>query len=197
MKYLIKCIALALVALFFTFSQALAADYEIDHAHSSIRFGVQHIYSTVYGHFEDYSGVIRFDPSQPGDSSFHFTVKVNSIQTGIGKRDKHLRSADFFDAGKYPAMTFASTGVRHLEGDLYEVHGVLQVKDVSKEITLAVTYLGSMDHPMEKSKKVAGFDFSLTIDRLAYHVGDGKFHQKGLVGKDVKVFVTLEALTDK
>ncbi len=175
---------------------AWGAEYEFDRAHSSFRFGVQHIFSTVYGHFDTYSGKVIFDPAKPAGSSFQFTVKVKSIQTGIAKRDNHLLSKDFFAAGQYPEITFTSSSVKHTGGEKYEVSGVLQMKDVKKEVVLPVIYKGAKIHPMDTSKKVVGFDFNLKVDRLAYNVGNGNFHKMGVVGKDVTIFASLEMLTD-
>jgi polyisoprenoid-binding protein YceI len=184
-----------LVGLFLLPAGALqAAQWSIDTAHSGIRFGVQHIYSTVYGSFEEYDGKILFDPDEPAKSSFNFTVQVKSVQTGIGKRDTHLRSPDFFDAKKFPKISFTSSSVTPAGEGKYEVAGTLTIKDVSKEVILPVIFHGIKDHPMKKGSRVAGFDFNLTIDRLDYQVGNGKFFKLGVVGKEVDIFVSLEAL---
>jgi len=195
MNYIKRFLLITFPVLLLAAPIAQGAEYDFDRAHSSFRFGVQHIYSTVYGHFDTYSGKVMFDPAKPADSSFQFTVKVKSIQTGIVKRDKHLLSNDFFTAGKYPEITFTSSSVKHTGGNNYAVAGTLQMKDVKKEVVLPVVYWGSKVHPMDKSKKVAGFDFKLRVDRLAYNVGNGKFHKMGLVGKDVDIFASLEMMT--
>lgn len=195
MNYIKRFLFITLPVLLLAAPIAQGAEYDFDRAHSSFRFGVQHIFSTVYGHFDTYSGKVVFDPAKPADASFQFTVKVKSIQTGIAKRDNHLLSNDFFAAGQYPEITFTSSSVKHTGGQNYEVTGILQMKDVKKDVVLPVVYRGSKVHPMDKSKKVAGFDFNLTIDRLAYNVGNGKFHKMGVVGKDVTIFASLEMLT--
>ncbi len=197
MKTCTRSILIALGFLFLGTLPLQAATYEFDKAHSGFRFGVQHIYSTVYGQFDDYSGTVVFDPAKPSDAVFQFNIEVKSINTGIGKRDKHLRSPDFFDADKYPQITFTSSAVKHLEGANYEVLGTLTIKDVSTNIALPLVYHGSKVHPMEKGKRVAGFDINLTLDRLAYNVGGGKFYEMGVVGKDIDIFVSLEMLTEK
>ena len=197
MKQLTRPILIALLFLFLGMLPLQAATYEFDNAHSSFRFGVQHIYSTVYGQFDDYSGKIVFDPAKPTDAVFHFIIEVKSINTGIGKRDKHLRSADFFDANKYPQITFVSSVVKHIEGPNYEISGTLTMKDVSKDIVLPLVFHGSKDHPMDKGKIVAGFDINMTLDRLVYHVGDGKFYKMGILAKDIDIFISLEMLTTK
>ncbi len=197
MKRMNRVVLVVFSFFLFTAFSAQAVEYEFDKAHSSFRFGVQHIFSTVSGHFEDYSGKVVFDPANLSDSTFHFVIEVKSVQTQIGKRDNHLRSGDFFDAGKYPQITFASNAVTHVGGPNYNVAGKLTMKNVSKDIVLPVVYHGTKGHPMEKSKNVAGFDASVTINRLDYHVGDGKFFDMGVVGKDVNIFVSLEMLSKK
>ncbi|MFH0730565.1 MAG: YceI family protein [Pseudomonadota bacterium] len=176
---------------------AAALEWKVDPAHSGIYFGISHIYSTVKGFFSEFSGVIEFDPANLKESRFDFTVNVNSINTNNGKRDGHLQSADFFDAGKFPKMTFKSTTISHTGGDQYSVEGTLTVKDVSKNIKLPFTFFGFKQHPLNPKQQVAGFETRLDIDRLEYHVGDGKFYQMGAVGKEVNVLVSVEATRDK
>ncbi|MDX9786532.1 MAG: YceI family protein [Desulfobacterales bacterium] len=178
-------------------SFAAAPEWKIDSDHSGIYFGVSHIYSTVKGHFNAFEGVVAFDPANLKESRFDFKVKVKSIDTNNSKRDGHLQSADFFDAGKYPEMTFKSTAIAHAGGDQYTVEGTMTVKDVSQKITLPFTFFGAKQHPFDPKLEVAGFEARMDIDRLAYHVGYGKFYQMGVVGKDVKVLISIEATRNK
>lgn len=176
---------------------AEAPKWELDPAHSGIYFGVSHIYSTTRGYFEDFTGTVVFSPDDLAGSRFDFEVMVKSINTGNGKRDGHLKSGEFFDAKKYPKMTFASTAVKHVKDNMYEVEGKLTVKDVTKTISVPFTLLGVKDHPFDKGSQVAGFEARMTIDRLAYHVGGGKFYDMGVVGKNVDVLITLEVTRKK
>ena len=189
--------AMAFMLFLGTNSMAAAPQWQIDPPHSNIYFGIHHIYSTVKGHFNDFKGMIQFDPNNLKESRFDFTVKVDSIDTNNGKRDEHLQTADFFDVDKFPEMTFKSTSISHKAGDQYEVKGVLTVKDVSRDITIPFTYFGSRQHPLNPKWVVAGFEARMTIDRLAYHVGSGKFYQMGAVGKDVKVLISVEATREE
>ncbi|MCF8053012.1 MAG: YceI family protein [Desulfobacterales bacterium] len=184
------------VLLFALSAHAAAPSWNVDKAHSNIYFGVQHIYSTVKGVFNDFAGDIRFDPDNLGDSRFDFTVQVESIDTNITKRDNHLLSGDFFDAGKHPEMTFKSAAIDHLGGDEYSVEGTLTVKDVSRTVTVPFTYFGTTANPFDPKQLVAGFEARMTIDRLQYHVGAGKFYDMGVVGKEVDILITIEALRD-
>lgn len=178
-------------------SEAALKTWEIDAAHGGFYFTIDHIYSKVRGHFNQFSGTVQFDADNPTASSFVFKIQTESIDTNIAKRDKHLQSADFFDAAKYPEMTFESTKVMDKGNGRYDVHGKFTVKGVAYDLVLPMTFAGPKDHPAMKGKQVAGFNGSLTLDRLAYKVGDGKLFNLGVVGKDVEVLVTIEALVDK
>jgi polyisoprenoid-binding protein YceI len=176
---------------------AAAREWEVDTAHSNIYFSVDHIFSKVHGHFNDFTVNMRFDPENLQESRFLFAIKVDSIDTNIGKRDKHLLSADFFDADKYPNITFASQAITDAGNGMYEVIGKLNIKGKEYDLTLPLTLAGVKDHPAVRGKQVIGFNGTTTVDRLALNVGDGKYYKMGLVGKDVEVLVTLEALGDK
>lgn len=177
--------------------QALAQQWNIDQVHTNFYFDIKHTFSTVRGQFMGFTGDVFFDPNNPAKSKFDFVIKVDSVDTKVGKRDTHLRSPDFFDAAKYPVMTFKSSRVSQAGENKYKVEGTLTIKDVSKDIALEFVYHGQKENPLKKGEIVAGLDTKLTIDRLAYHVGDGKFYKMGVVGKDVDVLFTLELLRDK
>ena len=178
-------------------AHADAPAWSVDPAHSGVNFGIQHIYTTVSGHFDEFDGEIRFDPDNLGQSRFDFTVEVDSIDTNNTKRDNHLLSGDFFDAGQYPEMTFKSAAIKHLGEDNYAVEGTLTIRDVSRTITVPFTYFGSKPHPFNPKQLVAGFEARMAIDRLAYQVGNGKFYKMGVVGKEVNILIAVEALRDK
>ena len=177
--------------------QAMAEKWRLDPAHSNIYFEVRHTYAAIRGQFGAFSGEVIFDPGSLGKSRFDFTIKVDSIDTRIGKRDTHLRTPEFFDAKKYPEITFRSTKVTTSEDNKYIVDGKLTIKDVTKDLSLVFNYHGQQENPLKPDDIVAGFDTNLSIDRLAYHVGDGKFYKMGVVGKDVDILVALELLRDK
>ena len=178
-------------------AHAKAPKWEFDRDHSMISFDVRHIYSITRGFFEDFSGHIFFDLNNIGESGCYFEVQVKSINTNIRKRDNHLRSDDFFAAGKYPLMTFKSELVRHVKANQYEIEGNLTVKDVTKQVVIPLTYLGTRESPFEKNRLVAGFEARFKIDRLEYNVGNGRFYQMGTIGKDVEVTISLEVLRIK
>jgi polyisoprenoid-binding protein YceI len=177
--------------------QAAAQQWQLDTVHTNFFFDVRHTYATVRGQFMDFTGDVYFDPADPGKSKFDFVIKVDSVDTKVGKRDTHLRSPDFFDAAKYPLMTFTSSRVTYGGDNKYIVEGTLTIKDVSSDIVLELLYHGQKENPLKPGEIVAGLDTRLTVDRLEYHVGDGKFYKMGVVGKDVNILLTLELLRAK
>lgn len=174
-----------------------ARSWEVDKAHSAVYFSVDHIFSKTRGHFNEFDIEVNFDPAQLDQSSFMFTIEVESIDTNITKRDKHLLSADFFESSKFPQMTFASTKITDAGNNMFDVAGTLTVKGKEYDLTLPLKLMGVTEHPAKKGTEVAGFDGNIVIDRLAHGVGNGKFYDMGVVGKEVEVFVTLEVLSQK
>ena len=190
-------INLLLLLILMTPAHAMAENWKLDAAHSNFYFEVRHTYAGIRGQFGTFSGDVVFDRANPEKSRFDFTIKVDSIDTKIGKRDTHLRAPDFFDAQKYPEITFKSTRVTRGGDDKYIVDGKLTIKNVTKDLSLVFNYLGQKENPLKPGQLVSGFDANLSIDRLVYHVGDGKFYKMGVVDKDVDIFVSLELLRDK
>lgn len=172
--------------------QAAAPAWVLDKAHSNIYFSVDHIFSKVNGHFKEFETDIKFDPKDLSSSQFFFEITTSSIDTYLAKRDKHLQSADFFDASQYPTITFKSDKVLDKGNQQYDIVGKLTVKDKVYDLTLPLTLAGVKDHPAMKGKLVTGFNGKIILDRLAYNIGGGKFYEMGVVGKDVAVMVSLE-----
>ncbi|MFF5334969.1 YceI family protein [Streptomyces sp. NPDC013181] len=123
---------------------ALTGDYTIDPAHSSIGFTVRHAMVTnVRGSFAEHEGSLTLDGSNPANSTASIDVKIASVDTGIKDRDGHLVSGDFFDAEKFPLMTFRSTSAEQLGGDKYRVTGDLTIKDVTRPLAIDLEFNGS------------------------------------------------------
>lgn len=196
-KILFHFVLIFLIGLIGSPLSAASRPWEIDKDHTNFYFSVDHIFSKVQGYFTDYEGTIIFDPDNLKESEFSFEIKVKSIDTGISKRDKHLRSKDFFNSSKYPLITFVSSRISKVEENIYNVTGNLTIKGVSTELILPLKYEGMVDHPFSKGSDVIGFNGQLSLDRLAYAVGDGKYYKMGAVGKDVDILVTIEALREK
>ena len=196
-----KTIVTSLLTLVIVLSTSLVfgavRSWDVDKAHSAIYFTVDHIFSKTRGHFNEFDIKVNFDPAQLDQSSFVFTIKVDSIDTNITKRDKHLLSADFFESSKFPEMIFTSKKITDAGNGMFEVAGTLTVKDKDYDLTLPLKLVGVTEHPAKKGTEVAGFDGTVVIDRLSHGVGTGKFYEMGVVGKEVEILVTLEVLSQK
>ncbi len=178
-------------------ASAEAPEWKFDTAHSRLYFDIDHIFVKVRGHFSDYSGKFLFSPANLAESSINIKIKTKSIDTGISKRDNHLRTGDFFNVKQYPLITFKSTEIMHKQGNLYLVSGQLTIKDVTKTVNLPMTYFGTTPNPFNPEEVVAGFQARITIDRFDYNVGSGKFYKMGVAGKDVNITIALEMLHKK
>ncbi|GGT40156.1 MULTISPECIES: YceI family protein [Streptomyces] len=123
---------------------ALTGEYTIDPAHTSIGFTVRHAMVTnVRGSFGEHEGSLKLDGHNPANSAASIDVKIASIDTGIADRDGHLVSGDFFDAEKFPLMTFRSTHAEQLGGDNYRITGDLTIKDVTRPLAIDLEFNGS------------------------------------------------------
>ncbi len=131
-------VALAAVAAF-SAAPTLAATFEIDSAHTSADFAVKHLMiSTVHGSMGKVTGTINVDESDITKSSVEATIDVKGLSTGDPKRDDHLRNPDFFDAAKFPTISFKSKKVTQVAADHFTVVGDLNMRGVTKEVTVEV-----------------------------------------------------------
>jgi polyisoprenoid-binding protein YceI len=172
---------------------AQPAAYKADPVHSKIGFTIRHLVSEVDGRFKDFDGTIKYDAQHPADSSVQFTVQAASIDTGNEGRDKDLKSPNFFDAAKYPTLTFTSTKVVPKGGDAFDVTGNLTVHGVTKPVTIPAKFRGEVKSPMGVR---AGFESSFTIDRLDYGVTWNRAIEGGgtILGDEVNVSIRIEAV---
>jgi polyisoprenoid-binding protein YceI len=178
-----------------TQSRALPAPgtWTIDTSHSSVEFVVRHLMvAKVRGRFAEFGGTIEVGET-PEASSVRVQITPASISTGDAQRDGHLTSADFFDVGTHPTMTFSSTGVRTL-GDRYAVDGELTVRGVTKPVTLDLEYQGSITDPFGNDKAV--FSASTEVDREDWGLTWNQALESGgvLVGKKAKIEIEVEAV---
>lgn len=121
-----------------TATASTATRWAIDTSHSSVGFSVRHLMiSNVRGEFKKFAGEVVLDPQDPAGTSVSATIEVGSIHTREDQRDNHLRGADFFDAEKFPDITFASKRVTRT-GDGYDVVGELTIRDQTREVVLKV-----------------------------------------------------------
>lgn len=163
-------VAAAFVALtaFTTFN----GTWENDDAHSQIQFTVTHLgVSDVSGTFNDFDVTVKSSKADFSDAVFELSAKVASVDTRIEARDNHLKSADFFDAEKFPTINFKSTGITKAGKDKYKLAGNLTLHGVTKPVSLDLTYRGTVENPMNK-KQTAGFQITGTIKRTDFKVGE-------------------------
>ena len=188
-------LAAALIA---TSAAAVRADvYTIDKGHSEVSFQVRHLVTQVRGGFNDYEGTINLDPANLEKSSVDFKIKAASIDTNLPDRDKHLKGEDFFFVEKYPDITFKSKGIKKTGKDTYDVAGTLTMRGVSKEVTLPVTFLGTVKDPWGNEK--AGFATDLTLNRKDYGINWNAALDNGgvVLSDDVKIEINLETQKKK
>ena len=177
-----------------TSAQGEPSAWTLDTAHSGVYFDARHIFATVRGHFESYEALINIDPEEMTHSSCEFTVQAKSITTFNRKRDTHLRSAELLDTGKYPTLTFKSTQISARGDNLYTIEGNLTMHGVTRKISAPFVFHGIKPNPFKASQMVAGFTTQFTINRLDFHVGDGKFYTMGVMDKAVDITLSIEAL---
>jgi len=171
-----------------------AGTYNIDPAHSIIGFAVRHLeINWVEGRFKDFKGTVNFDDKDITKSSVEFNAKIASIDTGVEGRNKHLRTADFFDAEKYPDMKFVSTKVEKKGKNRYILHGDLTIKDVTKSISFPFTITGAVN---AGGGTRFGINAETVINRRDFNVNYGHALAEGGfdVGNDITVKLQLEAL---
>src|ERR1700749_431680 len=172
-----------------TYAPVPSGDYNIDPAHSRIGFAIRHLeINWVEGRFKDFKGTIHFDEKDASKSSVEFSAKVASIDTGVEPRDKHLRTADFFDVEKFPEMTFKSTRVERKGKDGYVLHGDFTLKGVTKQVSLPFNVAGAIKDPWGNTR--FGVQAQTKIDRRDYGITWGKALDNG--GLDVGKERTIE-----
>lgn len=168
--------------------------YPLDASHSQVGFEVRHILSTVPGRFDNFEGSVSVDPENVEKTlKISGTVDMASVNTNNGKRDDHLRSADFFDVENHGKMTFESKTVQK-KGDKYLVTGDLTMRGVTKSVDWEVVIHGFADNPFTKTPMTA-LDMKGVIDRQDFGVSFSKTLETGslLVSDDVTMLVHIEA----
>ena len=184
---------LALLSLILPAARVHAAKYTIDPVHSDVSFKVRHMMvSKVSGRFGKFSGEINYDDKNPSAWSTQATIDAASIDTNNDKRDGHLKSGDFFDAAKYPVITFKSTGVKNINGGKAQLMGMLMMHGVEKPVTLDLEVGGVVT---EKGMTKAGFEATTKINRKDFGVSYNKTLDNGglAVGEEVEISIRIEA----
>lgn len=166
--------------------------YNFDKAHSFIGFRIKHYgLIEVPGYFRDFTGAVNYDAKDVTKSTVEFSAKMTSVDTGVEPRDKHLRTADFFDVEKYPDMTFKSTKVAK-NGNQLAVTGDFTMKGVTKSITIPFNIAGVI--PSRSGLKM-GLTAETAINRRDYGVnyGETKPGETPTLADEVKVVLQIEA----
>jgi polyisoprenoid-binding protein YceI len=145
-----------------------------DPMHSKLGFTVTHLgIADVPGYFDDYDVTITASKPDFSDAVVELTADIKSINTQVEQRDNHLRSADFFDAEKYPTMTFKSTAIRKLKNGNYELTGDLTIHGTTRQVKVNMLHRGTTENPNADGAPVAGIQITGTIKRSDFGVGPG------------------------
>jgi len=154
-------------------SIAFGQNWSLDKSHAKLGFSVVHLLvSDVEGQFRTFDVKLKSAKEDFTDAEIELTAEVASINTDNENRDKHLRSADFFDAEKFPVLSFKSTSFQKVDNNKYVLKGNLTMHGVTKELTLYATLRGTTVHPYNK-KTIAGFKVNGTVKRSDFTVGSG------------------------
>ena len=168
-----------------------AGDYSLDMTHSEVGFNIKHLMiSNVKGQFKSFDGNFSYDEKAKKITKLEGLVDVASITTGIDKRDEHLKSADFFDAAKYPKMYFVMT--KFVPGKKPKVEGKLTIKDVTKTVVFDADIGGTAVDPYGNKK--AGISLNGAINRQDFGLKWNKAMESGgfVVADEVKITIDLE-----
>ena len=173
---------------------AYAATYKVDADHSSVEFKVKHLFSNVKGQFKKFEGTVDYEPGKPESWKAGGTVDVTSVDTNEPKRDKHLLSADFFEAEKNPTIEFKSTGVKDATATSAKLEGLFKMHGVEKPIVLDVTVNGVGKDPWGNTR--AAFSASAKINRKDFGMNWNQALDNGgiLVGEEVEISLEIEAI---
>ena len=171
--------------------------YALDPAHTTAEFVVRHLMITkVRGRFTSVTGTIVVPDGSNVPDSVDVTIDASSIDTREPQRDAHLKSADFLEAEKYPAITFKSTGFEGV-GDAFEVRGELTIHGVTREVVLYTTFEGRTTDPWGNDR--IGYEAHTKISRKDYGLEWNQALETGgvVVGDEVKIELNVEAIAQK
>jgi polyisoprenoid-binding protein YceI len=176
----------------FTLPAAAAETYKVDSVHSYILFRIKHFdvgYS--YGRFNGPSGSFVYDEKSPLNSSIELQVNSKEVDTNVEKRDNHLRSPDFFNAAKYPSISFKSKTVKKLDNNIFEISGDLSLLGKTRPITLKARQTGAGKDPWGNHRR--GFEANFTIKRSDF----GMDFMMGALSDEVNLTVSVEGIRKK
>ncbi len=163
--------------------------FNIDPVHSAVLYRIGHVnVGNSWGRFNDLSGTITWDDANPGANAIDVTIKSDSIDSGAGKRDEHLKSPDFLNAKQFPTITFKSEKIRPIDAKTYEVTGTLTLHGVSHPLTVKLERLGGGKTPAPYNDTRVGLESTFEIKRSDFDMKN----MLNLVGDDVHLIVSVE-----
>jgi len=162
----------------------------IDPAYSTVEFSVKNFFFfNTKGRFTEFAGNILLDQADIGGSSVEVAIKAASIDTGIKRRDAHLRSADYLEADRYPHISFQSTKIEPgRDRDTLRLTGSLTMKGKSREVVLEVEELDHSRSP--DGQEIVYYSTSTELDRFDFGIGP----REGLTGRTVKISISIQAI---
>ena len=189
-----KTLSLGLaVAIASSVTLAAPVDYKIDPTHTATVFSWNHFgFSTPSANFTDIQGVIKVDNAKPANSSVEVTIPLSSVNTNVPALDKEFQEEAWFNAAKYPNITFKSTKVETKDKKHFKITGDLTVKGVTKPVVLDVVLNKQGEHPMAKVPAI-GFNATTSFNRSAFGIGNYVPN----VGDKITVNITTEATAAK
>ncbi|MDQ6478578.1 YceI family protein [Dyadobacter sp. LHD-138] len=165
----------------------------VDPVHSDVQFKIKHlVISTITGSFKNFEGGATSDLNDFENAEIHFSLDVDSIDTNQDMRDTHLKSADFFDAGQFPHITFQSNYFHKAKGDHYKLSGLLTLKGITKPIELDAEY-GGTERDADGNIRL-GFAVVGMLSRQEFGLNYMQLTQTGglLIGEDVKLIANIQ-----
>ena len=171
-----------------------AADYKIDTkgAHAFVQFRIKHLgYSWLYGRFNKFDGSFSYDEKNPSVAKVEVTIDTASIDSNHAERDKHLRSEDFLDVGKYPRARFVSTSFTEQGDGKAELKGELTLHGVTRPITIDVEHIGHGDDPWGGYRR----GFAGTTEFALADFGIKK--NLGPASREVEMILSIEGVRSK
>lgn len=187
-----KLAAFVVTSLFLSLATASAATYEIDRDHTTVGFKIRHLFSNVRGTFNDFSGTIAYEPGKPETWNVEAVIQAASIDTGVEKRDAHLKTKDFFDVELFPTLTFKSTKVTPVTDTTAKLEGVLNLHGIEKIVVMDLEIHGVGKDPWGNTK--AGFTATTKINRRDFGLTWNQAVEAGrlLVGEEVEITIEAE-----
>ncbi len=192
-----KKLVLALLSLAPAAALAAPTAWNVDAGHSQVGFSVRHlVISHVRGQFTKFAGQVSLDEEDVTRSTVEATLDVNGIDTRVANRDAHLKSPDFFDAAKYPTITFRSTKVARTGPDRLDVTGDLTLRGVTKPVLLVVTTSPEVKGMYGETRR--GFSATGRIDRKDFGLTWNKMVEAGpTVGDEVTIALDVEVVKEQ